>query len=312
MAPRPSHTPNTSASNSAYVPPTTGAVLLFDTIRLQTINVVEAHRSPLSCIAINPTGTLLATASDKGTIIRVFSLPQAEKLYQFRRGSIPSTIYSMSFNLTSTLLCVSSATDTVHIFRLDNTPHSTDRGEISPIETTTTTTTTRKPTSPSRGRPRSVSQTSSTLSSPSTTPTTATSPPRSHNGTLGSILRRSSQSIGKTFASSVGGYLPSAVIEMWEPARDFAYIKIPKSSTTGHPPTTSTSGLSAIPPPPGPSPIRSVVAMSSTKPEVMVVTSDGVFYVFVIDLDKGGEGVLLRKYSLTEESSRLGASLGEE
>ena len=72
----PSHAP----PGGAHIQPTSGDVLLFDTTKLEAINVVEAHRSPLSCIAVNDAGTLLATASDKGTIIRVFSLPAATKL----------------------------------------------------------------------------------------------------------------------------------------------------------------------------------------------------------------------------------------
>lgn len=51
-------------------------------------------------------------------MIRIFSTLDATKVYQFRRGSYPTKIYSMSFNLVSTLLCVSSATETVHIFKL--------------------------------------------------------------------------------------------------------------------------------------------------------------------------------------------------
>lgn len=51
-------------------------------------------------------------------MIRIFSTLDATKVYQFRRGSYPAKIYSMSFNLVSSLLCVSSDTETVHIFKL--------------------------------------------------------------------------------------------------------------------------------------------------------------------------------------------------
>ncbi|TPX73008.1 hypothetical protein SpCBS45565_g00338 [Spizellomyces sp. 'palustris'] len=105
----------------AYPPNTSGAageLLIFDAINLQAINILQAHKSPLSCIAFNYDGTMVATASDKGTVIRVFAVPTGQKLFQFRRGTYPARIYSISFNLDNTLLCVSSATDTVHVFKL--------------------------------------------------------------------------------------------------------------------------------------------------------------------------------------------------
>jgi autophagy-related protein 18 len=88
--------------------------------------------------------------------------------------------------------------------------------------------------------------------------------------------------MGKNVAGVVGGYLPQAVTEMWEPMRDFAFIKLPKGGMG----LNSTGG-----------PLRSVVAMSSSSPQVMVVTSDGGFYVFSIDMENGGEGVLVKQYS---------------
>lgn len=101
-------------------------MLIFDALAMQPINVIEAHKSPLSCIALNQDGTMMATASDKGTIVRIFSVPNGAKLYQFRRGSYPSKIYSITFNVTSTLLCVSSATDTVHIFKIADLENEED------------------------------------------------------------------------------------------------------------------------------------------------------------------------------------------
>lgn len=260
---RPSHAP----PPSTFVPPTTGDVLIFDALKLEAVNVVEAHRAPLSCIALNNDGTLLATASETGTIIRVFSLPKGTKLYQFRRGTYPSTIYSMSFNLTSTMLCVSSTTDTVHIFRL---------GGPTPV----------LPDSPrslndrwTRGRSYD-SGTEGT--SPGSDTVEAPVLPRKPSGTFGSMIRRTSQMMGKNVAGVVGGYLPQAVTEMWEPMRDFAFIKLPKSGLG-----VNSTGA----------PLRSVVAMSSNSPQVMIVTSDGGFYVFNINLEEGGEGRLVKQYS---------------
>jgi len=263
-------------------------------VKLEAINVVEAHRSPLSCIALNNEGTLLATASDKGTVIRVFSVPDARKIYQFRRGSMPSRIYSMSFNTTSTLLCVSSATETVHIFKLGSPNHNHNNNTTN--EKSAEKSNIPHPTTSSSSRSRSQSHSpgrSASPSEPKSPPAidTSTDLPssRKHNGTFLGMIRRTSQNVSTTFAASIGTYLPSAVAEMWEPERDFAWLKIPKASPTS-------------------APLRSVVALSSNGPQVMVVTNEGNFYVFNIDLEKGGEGTLLKQYSVRDASERMAAS----
>eukprot|EP00126_Sphaerothecum_destruens_P015177 Sdes_comp9101_c0_seq1m562 len=95
-----------------------GEILLFDSFHLQASNIIQAHKSTLSIISFNYTGTLLATASNTGTLVRVFSVPDGLKLYQFRRGTYATLVYSLSFNLESTFLVVSSQTETIHIFKI--------------------------------------------------------------------------------------------------------------------------------------------------------------------------------------------------
>lgn len=106
--------PAASASGATQ----SGDVLLFSTRSLTVANVIQAHKAPISFLSINSSGSLLATSSEKGTVIRVWSVPGAEKLYQFRRGTREARIYSINFNVVSSLLAVSSAHDTVHIFKL--------------------------------------------------------------------------------------------------------------------------------------------------------------------------------------------------
>eukprot|EP00127_Corallochytrium_limacisporum_P005022 Clim_evm18s197 gene=Clim_evmTU18s197 len=98
----------------------TGELLIFDVRSIQAVNVLQAHKSPVRCIAFNQSGTMIATASDKGTIIRIFSVPDSKKLFQFRRGTKPATIYSIAFSVTGKFLCVSSDTDTIHIFKIED------------------------------------------------------------------------------------------------------------------------------------------------------------------------------------------------
>lgn len=290
---RPAHAP----PQSTFVAPTSGEVLVFDTLELKAVNVIEAHRSPLCCICLNNEGTMLATASETGTIIRVFSVPKGQKLYQFRRGTYPSTIYSMSFNLSSTLLCVSSTSDTIHIFRLGAPPGNTTPAGA-PIESPASQRQDRWSRAKSFDDPESpgASAADSPKNEPADHAGAGNGPSNSNNaghtrqsGSFGSMLRRSSQIMGRGVAGVVGSYLPQSVTEMWEPLRDFAYIKIPKSAI----PSGASRTLRDAPG----GPLRSVVAMSSSSPQVMVVTSDGSFYVYNIDMEHGGEGYLVKQFS---------------
>ncbi|KAF4982544.1 hypothetical protein FZEAL_1854 [Fusarium zealandicum] len=300
---RPAHAP----PQSTFVAPTSGEVLVFDTISLKAVNVIEAHRSPLCCICLNNEGTLLATASETGTIIRVFSVPKGQKLYQFRRGTYPSTIYSMSFNLSSTLLCISSTSDTIHIFRLGAPPgNMTPAGApIEPSQRQDRWSRARSyddPESPGDSAADSSRNESVDLMGPGNGPSGSQSGHHRQSGSFSSILRRSSQIMGRGVAGVMGSYLPQSVTEMWEPLRDFAYIKIPKSTA----PASASKPL--LRDTPG-GPMRSVVAMSSSSPQVMVVTSDGGFYVYNIDMEHGGEGYLVKQFSVLEGDDKSDASI---
>lgn len=79
--------------------------------------MIPAHDSPLAALGFNPTGTRLATASEKGTVIRVFNVADGVKLFEFRRGVKRCVnISSLVFSMDSAYLCCSSNTETVIIF----------------------------------------------------------------------------------------------------------------------------------------------------------------------------------------------------
>jgi len=80
---------------------------------------ITAHDSVLVVITLNIQGTRMATASGKGTLIRVFDVVTGNLLSELRRGSNPASIYSVNFNSDSSLLCVSSDHGTIHIFSVE-------------------------------------------------------------------------------------------------------------------------------------------------------------------------------------------------
>jgi WD40 repeat protein len=83
------------------------------------ISIIPAHTSPLFCLVTNTNGTKCASASDKGTLIRVFDTGSSKLLNEFRRGVDRAEIYSIAFNSDSTRICAGSDKGTVHIFNLD-------------------------------------------------------------------------------------------------------------------------------------------------------------------------------------------------
>lgn len=111
---------------------TTSSLLLFpaiDTGQVSLVNIADdaqsqmrlipAHTGPLAILSINMQGTMLATASDKGTLVRVFDTQTCLLLYELRRGMSQARIHCVAFNRNSNLLCLTSHSRTLHIFSLD-------------------------------------------------------------------------------------------------------------------------------------------------------------------------------------------------
>lgn len=92
-------------------------VELYDTRRTKFI---AAHNSGLAALALSANGKLLATAGEKGTLVRVFSTADGSKLRELRRGSDPAAIYSLAFSRGDTpdWLAVTSDKGTAHVFSL--------------------------------------------------------------------------------------------------------------------------------------------------------------------------------------------------
>ena len=67
-------------------------------------------------MALTASGHLLATASEKGTLIRIFSTADRTCLQETRRGSDRAEITCLQFDKTSKWLAVSSDKQTIHLF----------------------------------------------------------------------------------------------------------------------------------------------------------------------------------------------------
>ena len=288
-----SHSVPSAAPVSASHSTSPGDVILFDALSLSVINIIQAHKAPLACLTLNSTGTLLATASDKGTVIRVFSVPNGDKVAQFRRGTYGARIFSIAFNPVSSLLAVSSDTETVHIFKLLSEAERNAAGGSGSISVQSRAEQARRAAhAAAYDDDEDNESTASRFSSPGNKSGGSYDAfidnKRSGGKSVTSTFRKKSFAVGKSLAGSIGGFLPGTVTELWDPQRDFAFLKLPNSG------------------------VKSTVALSGTTPQIMVLTSEGIYYCYNIDLENGGECLLQKSYSLLDSSGDDGSAMSTE
>ncbi|KAL1957721.1 hypothetical protein VTO42DRAFT_5564 [Malbranchea cinnamomea] len=82
------------------------------------VSIIPAHSTPLRAMTLSSDGTLLATASETGTLIRVYSTSNCTKIIELRRGIDPAEVFSLAISPSSTLLAVTSDKSTLHVFDL--------------------------------------------------------------------------------------------------------------------------------------------------------------------------------------------------
>lgn len=80
--------------------------------------VIQAHQSPIGCIALSHSGTVVATASVNGTLVRLFSTNDGWRLHELRIGAIPHSVRCIMFRPDGLFIAVSSNSRTIHIFKL--------------------------------------------------------------------------------------------------------------------------------------------------------------------------------------------------
>ncbi|XP_023771615.1 autophagy-related protein 18a [Lactuca sativa] len=90
---------------------------------------ILAHDSRIACFTLAQDGHMIATASTKGTLIRIFDTHDGTLLQEVRRGADRAEIYSLAFSSTIQWLAVSSDKGTVHVFSLKPSQGIIDKGK---------------------------------------------------------------------------------------------------------------------------------------------------------------------------------------
>jgi WD repeat-containing protein 45 len=82
------------------------------------VAIIVAHTTALTRLAVPPSGRLLATASSRGTLVRVWDAHSGKLMREFRRGSDKAEIYGIAFRPDERELCVWSDKGTIHVFAI--------------------------------------------------------------------------------------------------------------------------------------------------------------------------------------------------
>ncbi|PKX97115.1 phosphatidylinositol-3,5-bisphosphate binding protein HSV2 [Aspergillus novofumigatus IBT 16806] len=102
-------------------------------VELETgnVSIIPAHSTPLRAMALSPDGEVLATASEAGTLIRVFSTSNCTKMAELRRGVDHAVIFSLAISPSNNILAVTSDKSTLHLFDIPH-PRNHSRRSQSP------------------------------------------------------------------------------------------------------------------------------------------------------------------------------------
>jgi hypothetical protein len=95
-----------------------GLVAVTDVLTGEIVSEIDAHRSAIAALTLNARGTIVATASGVGTVIRVFSVATGQRLFCFRRGVQEALIRFIDICIKDAYLAVGSSTGKIHIFSM--------------------------------------------------------------------------------------------------------------------------------------------------------------------------------------------------
>ncbi|KAJ8069043.1 hypothetical protein OCU04_002717 [Sclerotinia nivalis] len=84
------------------------------------VSIIPAHSGALRALALSRDEEVIATASETGTLVRVFATSNCAKIAELRRGVDHANIFSVSIAPSGQLLAVTSDKSTLHIFDI---PH---------------------------------------------------------------------------------------------------------------------------------------------------------------------------------------------
>jgi WD40 repeat protein len=120
----------------AYPDKTKGCVRIKNFEKASVFSV-QAHENNIAYICISYDGNLMATASEQGTLIRIFQTETGAQLQELRRGKDKADIKHICFSPDYKFLAASSNKGTIHIWSLTETFKKLNKSMENEIENKT-------------------------------------------------------------------------------------------------------------------------------------------------------------------------------
>lgn len=107
-----------------------GGIQVINFDRNNEITKIKAHKSHVTALALNWQGSLVATASLEGQVVRVFRTSDGKMIQELRRGNDTCTIQCINFDPVSKWISCTSEKGTVHVFAINKEYHLTQSKEV--------------------------------------------------------------------------------------------------------------------------------------------------------------------------------------
>jgi len=95
--------------------------IIVNHLNTDSVITINAHTNNITNACLNKEGSLLATVSERGTLVRIWNTQNGEMVKQLRRGLDTAEITSMCFNKDSSQILVCSSKGTLHVFYIHQT-----------------------------------------------------------------------------------------------------------------------------------------------------------------------------------------------
>ncbi|KAI9223146.1 WD40-repeat-containing domain protein, partial [Blastocladiella britannica] len=109
---------SSAAAASPLPPPPSSSSATVGVLPSSAVRLIRAHDSPVAALAVSPDAARVATASGRGTLIRVWDAASGALVRELRRGVDAAAIQSLSFSSDAARLVVVSDKATVHVFNI--------------------------------------------------------------------------------------------------------------------------------------------------------------------------------------------------